>query len=375
MGPVARELLGEPSSERPLKHELRFGTRGSLAVRTDLGTWHDHERGEGGGVLDFVQTRRNLDKEGAVAWLIERGHLPQPDPAKGTSKREVAKAVALSALITPVVRGALSVAPLHTFRANTPGTGKSYLADVASAISAGQPCPVASAADGNEETEKRIAALLLGGYPIVSLDNVNGELGGDLLAQAIERPLIRLRPLGASTIVEVEARATIFATGNNLRVRGDMVRRTLVCDLDAGMEQPETRQFRGNPVETVLRDRGRYVSACLIIVRAYIAAGCPNVLPKLASFEDWSNLVRSSLVWLNCADPLASMAAARNDDPELAELREILGLWSAAFGTDAYTAKEVVAEAERRHPTKMGEPTDLMHPELLDAFTRLFGST
>jgi hypothetical protein len=59
----------------------------------------------------------------------------------GTQKH-VAKAVALSALITPVVRGALSVAPLHAFRATSPGSGKSYLADVASAISTGRPCPV-----------------------------------------------------------------------------------------------------------------------------------------------------------------------------------------------------------------------------------------
>lgn len=194
-----------------------------------------------------------------------------------------------------------------------------------------------------------------------------------MLAQAIERPLIRLRPLGASTIVEIESRATVFATGNNLRVRGDMVRRSLVCDLDAGMERPETRQFRSNPVETVLKDRGRYVSACLIIVRAYIAAGRPNTLPKLASFEDWSNLVRSALVWLGCADPLDSMEAARNDDPELAELREVLTLWNGALGTDAHTAKEIVGEAERRHQTIIGEPTDPVHPELLDTLTRLFG--
>ncbi|MDQ2802609.1 MAG: DUF927 domain-containing protein, partial [Pseudomonadota bacterium] len=90
MGPVARELLGEPSFEHPAKHEMRWGERGSLSVRTDLGTWHDHETNQGGGVLDLVQGRRNLDKNAAVEWLRERGHLPKPDFAKGTSKREVA---------------------------------------------------------------------------------------------------------------------------------------------------------------------------------------------------------------------------------------------------------------------------------------------
>ena len=69
---------------------------------------------------------------------------------------DVSRAVGLSMLITPVVRGALSVAPLHAAKASTAGTGKSYLVDLASAISTGRPCPVAAAATNPEETEKRL---------------------------------------------------------------------------------------------------------------------------------------------------------------------------------------------------------------------------
>ncbi len=75
MGPVARELLGEPTEEIKSKRELRFGTRGSLRISLDKGTWLDFEAGKGGGVLDLVQERKNLDKDGAVAWMRERGHL------------------------------------------------------------------------------------------------------------------------------------------------------------------------------------------------------------------------------------------------------------------------------------------------------------
>ena len=283
---------------------------------------------------------------------------------------EVARAVALSALITPVIRGAIPVAPAHAFRANTAGSGKSYLADTSSAIATGRPCPVISAAPGDDaETEKRITGLLLAGFPIVSIDNVNGELGGDLLCQAIERPLVQVRPLGHSDIVEIESRATVFCTGNNLRVRGDMVRRTLVSDLDAGVERPEERQFTGDPVATVLADRSRYVSACLIIVRAYLLAGSPGKLPSIASFEEWSNLVRSALVWLGCADPVLSMKAARDDDPELTELREMIAAWRGAFGFIPTTVRRAVnATAERQ-----GKASDLRYPELLDAITRVAG--
>jgi putative DNA primase/helicase len=287
---------------------------------------------------------------------------------------EVGRAVALSGLITPVVRGALNVAPLHAFRANTAGSGKSFLVDLASAISSGRPCPVVSAGHTEEETEKRLAGLLLAGFPLGSIDNVNGELGGDLLCQAIERPFIRIRRLGGSDITEIESRATLFATGNNLRVRGDMVRRSLMGDLDAGMERPELRQFKGDPVATVMASRGRYVSACLAIVRAYIIAGCPDRLPPIASFEDWSGIVRSALVWLGCADPADSMEQAREDDPELSELREVTSLWQETFGTgDGFTVKELTDRADERTKTQIGEPTEFAHSDWRDCLIRIVG--
>ena len=288
--------------------------------------------------------------------------------------KSISHAVALSALITPVVRGALSVAPLHAFRATTAGTGKSFLVDLASAISSGRPCPVAAAGADEAETEKRLAGLLLAGFPLATLDNVNGELGGDLLCQAIERPFIRLRPLGRSDIVEIESRATLFATGNGLRVRGDMVRRSLVSDLDAGMERPELRKFRGDPVAIVMANRGRYVSACLAIARAYIVAGRPNLKAPIASFADWSDIVRSALCWLGCADPADSMEKAREDDPELAELREVTSLWRDTLGIgDGFTVKGLADHADERAPTKMGEPTDYAHPEWRDCLLRIAG--
>ena len=288
----------------------------------------------------------------------------------------VDRAVALSGMITPVVRGAISVAPLHAAKASTAGTGKSFLVDVASAIATGRICPVASAGLTEEELEKRLTGLLLAGYPVASLDNVNGELGGDLLCQAVERPLVRVRPLGRSDIIELESRATLFATGNCLRVRGDMVRRTLMCTLDAEMERPELRQFTGNPVQTVLDDRGRYVAAALTVARAYQAAGCPGQLSPLASFEDWSGLVRSALVWLDCDDPCASMEAAREDDPELSELREVLSLWGACVGggmENAQSVRSVVEQASTRKPSQMGEPPDFAYPDLHDALLRIAG--
>ena len=240
---------------------------------------------------------------------------------------DVDRAVALSAILTAAVRGAFGVAPMHAFRASTAGSGKSYLADVVSMVATGRHCPVMAIADTPGETEKRLQAMLLSSSPIISLDNVNGELGSDLLCQATERPLVRIRIMGGQNEAEIESRATFLATGNSLRVRGDMTRRTLLCNLDANMERPELREFMDDPVADVLRDRGVYVAACLTIMLAYREAGQPSDVPPLASFEEWNGWVRGALLWLGCADPAISMEGAREDDPELLELREFIGIW------------------------------------------------
>ena len=285
----------------------------------------------------------------------------------------VDRAVALSGLITPIMRGMLPVAPLHAIRASTAGTGKSFLVDLASACSTARPCPVLAAGEKDDETEKRLVGVLLAAFPIVSLDNCNGDLGGDLLCQAIEHPLVRVRALGGSDIMELESRATFFATGNGLRVRGDMTRRTIICTLDANVERPELRTFAQDPLQRVLDDRGAFVAAALTIVRAYLAAGQPDrIKPAVASFPDWSNTVRSALVWLGCADPAATMEQARDDDPELNDLRQVIGAWHATFQDSPTATREVTEKAFEQYRDDDGSSVPT-HPALRDALMGVAG--
>ena len=107
MGPVARDLLGEPNSRLSSKTELRFGTNGSMSVDLARGVWHDHEAGEGGGVLDLLRLRRGLVNGAGMAWLEEHGHLaPREQPKPGRPRQVAAYAYtdADGALLFEVVR-------------------------------------------------------------------------------------------------------------------------------------------------------------------------------------------------------------------------------------------------------------------------------
>ena len=246
---------------------------------------------------------------------------------------DVARAVALSAIITPIVRGAFPVTPMHASRASTAGSGKSFLLDTVSVIAIGQLMPVMSTGASEEETEKRLGAALLAGQPLISIDNISGELGGDALCQIVERPVVDIRVLGRSERVRIEARGTsTFATGNNFVVLGDMCRRVITVNLDPAMESPELRQFDFDPIEMILRDRGAYIAAALTICRAYVVAGRPNKAPRLASFEGWSDTVRSALIWLGRADVVKSMESSKAEDPERVELSEMMDAWSRVIG-------------------------------------------
>jgi hypothetical protein len=266
---------------------------------------------------------------------------------------DVDRAAALAGIMTPVLRGAFDRALLLAIFAHASGTGKSYLVDLIANIVTGRDCPVMTMPNSTEEMEKRLGSILLEGSSINSLDNMSCDLTGDLLGQISTQTIIKIRILGKSETPECEWKGTLFATGNNIQVIGDQVRRTLVCNLDAKMENPDQRKFELDPIARVHEDRGVYVAAVITIARAYAAAGQPvKDLTPLVGFDGWSRVVREPLVWLDEPDPVKNMEAARIADPERAAASELVTRWSKIIGVDApVTTSEIItiANEEKDH--------------------------
>ncbi len=259
---------------------------------------------------------------------------------------DVDRAVALSVLMTPILRTAMDIAPLHCVSAPTYGSGKSFLVTLASTISTSRPPAMITASGDPEETEKRIDSALLGGKNLIVLDNANGELGGDKLAIAIDQRCVSVRVLGASRTVEIQNQACLFATGVNLAVRGDIVRRALMVTLNPKEERPEGRVFSRNPLEEILADRGKYITAVLTIARAYIAAGEPEVeYARVASFAAWSRFVQRPLVWLGYTDPAKSMLTGEEQDSERMAIAEVIGAWPTDSDRSRATVNALVGHA------------------------------
>lgn len=263
---------------------------------------------------------------------------------------ESSKSVALSMLISPLCRGCVSQLPLHAVNAPAPGSGKSYLAKIAAAILTGRACPAIPPAPREEEFEKRLIGAMLSGAPIICLDNITGTLGNATLCQAIEQPIVEVRMLGGSELIAVEQRTAFFANGNNLTIAADLTRRTLMVSLDRNEERPELHVYEHAPFEQVLANRGEYIAHCLTIVRAYILAGRPAKLSPFLSFDQWSDNIRSALVWLGRADPCDSVEVITANDPDRQQREAILSAWPE-FETE-YTVAELIAIAAAERADK-----------------------
>ena len=257
-------------------------------------------------------------------------------------------AAALVAMLAAAIRPSLAHAPMIHARAHMVGSGKSYLCELITAFATPQRgTPTTFPAD-DEECRKLLLAELLRAPAVVEFDNLTGDLvAHKSLCTVLTSEFMSGRILGVSKTATVSTRALFLSSGNNVGPVQDMTRRCISIRLDPGCETPAARSFtRPDLVRDVLRERGRYVSAALTIVRAWIVTGRPKTICKsLAGYGDWSDLCRQPLLWLGCADPTVSVFEAMTEDPDRETVARLLTSWFTVFGKTPAMVRDAVKQA------------------------------
>jgi hypothetical protein len=225
---------------------------------------------------------------------------------------EAHRAAWVAALLTPLARFAFpGPAPLFLVDANVRGAGKGLLLHALSLVVTGEAFTVATYTPDPDELRKRITALALEGDRLVLFDNLDGKFGNAALDAALTSTAWKDRLLGQNRQVSVPLWATWYATGNNVAVAADTARRVCHVRLETPEEKPEGRGgFRHSDLLGWVRDhRPRLLSAALTVLRGYVLAGRPDQrLPAWGSFEGWSGLVRSAVIWAGLPDPAETRA-------------------------------------------------------------------
>jgi hypothetical protein len=257
------------------------------------------------------------------------------------------QSVILAAILTALIRPSLRAAPLFGITAPKMASGKSLLGDLIALVATGRVGQAMPQGKDEDEDRKRLLAILKEGDPVAVLDNVERPLGGGALCAALTQEIYRDRILGSTRTVAFPTTVTWIATGNNLVVEGDLTTRVLISRLDAGVERPEEREFEIDPRRYVIANRGALVVAGLTVLRAYFVAGRPKQrIPQFGRFEDFSDIVRSALVWLEEADPCEVRLRIEDADPERQLHAEFMYLWLEIFGPESLTAAQVVRRVD-----------------------------
>jgi hypothetical protein len=249
------------------------------------------------------------------------------------------------------------------------GTGKGLLARSINRIAYGREPHAVTGGFNTDELDKRIASELMDGSPCLFLDNLNNiNLKSDLLASAITERPAKVRVLGKSQMVMLNPTALVVLTGNGLTVSEDLARRFIEVNLDARMEDPESRAFKTDIQAQVLASRASLLAAVLTVWRwGRVEAQEPGM--PLGGFEQWSSWVRDPLMALGCHDPVARVQETKQRDTRRQEIGEAFGQWDQVHGHRPVTADALDVSIKR-----ILDPQDRGRQYLAAKLARLVGT-
>jgi putative DNA primase/helicase len=165
----------------------------------------------------------------------------------------------------------------------------------------------------------------------------------------------------------------VVATGNNVEILGDTCRRVLVVRLDSSHERPEERtDFRHRDLRAYVRQhRADLVVAALTMLRAWHVAGRPGDGARWGSFEPWSALIPSAIVFAGGANPMAARPTVMGiADSESSSLAALLDGWAKLATAEGMTAKSAIATLYPPERFRGSGPPD-GHDDLREAIETL----
>jgi hypothetical protein len=230
------------------------------------------------------------------------------------------RAAFTAAALTAVLRPSLPSAPAILLDPNVAGAGKGKAARALAVIATGRHPSLITEGHSPEETEKRLAAAILSGAPVILLDNLQRELASSTLESGLTEGVATIRPFGRLVDTTVPCSALVLITANNAALRADMLRRTLSVRIVAETDQPELRRFGFDPCDRARRNRLQIIAAGLTIARAWWLAqdtddGRRIRKTTLGSFETWAELVAGGVEWLVGINPVDLIEERKRQDP------------------------------------------------------------
>ena len=263
---------------------------------------------------------------------------------------EASRANAIAAMFTPVLRPIIDgPVPLVLCDKPQPGTGASYLARLVTMIATGRDAAMMPAPKSDEEWAKVITVTIIKGQTVMVIDNVEEKLQSSSLSTLLTSLTWRGRILGRSDDIVMPNHVTVIATGNNIRLGGDLPRRCIWIRMDAMMSRPWLRDIKSfkHPrlIEWVSGQRGALLAAILTVARAWVVAGMPEAPNRLmlGGYENYSRVIGDILAYIGVRGFLTNLNIMYDEtDTETPQWAAFLETWYDTVGEISLTAADLV---------------------------------
>jgi hypothetical protein len=268
-------------------------------------------------------------------------------------------------IMTPLLRTVLPPSyPLFVVSAHNPGSGKTLLVKLAGIVHGMVTRP--EFPSDKEEQRKAIGAVLSDTTaPIVLFDNLSGVIRSSTLEGLLTSPTFSDRLLGTQKSLTLPNDRVWAGTGNNVKVGGDLPRRTYDIVIKPEGPDPYLRSDFDIPNLEVwmTEQRGEYIAALLTIARAWAVAGMPTEKNRSDNFADWDGAMRGLIRFAGISETFgqdreSGIGAVSEDDADWAAF---LAAVHRVFGDQPFMAKAVIKEVGE----EFSESTPKISPEML----------
>lgn len=239
------------------------------------------------------------------------------------------RAAAVAAMLTVYARGLLTegaTIPCFVYLANAEGSGKTTLAQLAG-IAYGIPTAESRPAT-EEEWNKQLLALVMGGARLLLLDNLKGHLNSPSLEAYLTATSYSGRVLGVSKKFTGPADAAILLTGNRLTVSPDLRRRSIFIELFMEELRAEDRTFKRRlDPPAILELQDGILAALWGLVRGWDMAGRPPASHINSSLPRWSETIAGIVEWAGFGNPAVAADledGGDTDTRDIARLGEVM---------------------------------------------------
>ena len=269
--------------------------------------------------------------------------------------RENTLSMAISALLTPYLRGLFSEfnvrTPIFFYIANQKRAGKDFCAGVTGIIHEGiniQETPINTgerSGNGNEELRKKFTAALIAGRKRLHFSNNKGHINNAVFEGIVTSPTHSDRILGGNEMINLDNEIDFSLSGNSgITYTPDFADRCRFINLFYAGEDANERTFkRPNLHYWVKENRSKILSALYSLVKNWIDTGSkPGSIP-FASFHEWSQICGGIMEAAGYINPCITDKANQNlsGDTETQNMKQIFELCYEKY-PDEWIKKEKI---------------------------------